>query len=308
MPQTDRLIVRLAAAFADDIEGLEHYLREPLARVIGVRLRPPYFASRFGVPLQSPAHVRRLVELLQSAPEGQQLGLSFHAASSELGLGRWDGLVRSVIAWAGKLCELSGRQVSLLDLGGGWAPDDFDTVVEAVLVRLVMQARSTLGPGATILIEPGKALVQPVQAVIARVAHIRRGRGDAREAILDAGIGDVPQLAAHPHRLAVIRGGEVAALECGPDRLLGPLCMESDRIADAVALPIDLAVGDLVAICDAGAYDVSMAFGLGRGGATGGIWGRSYSVSIEPEEQVASSRHGQRNSSMVGFARPLIST
>lgn len=260
----------LAAAFADDTEGLELYLREPGARVIGIRLRPPFFASRFGVSLESPAHVRRLVELFQNAPHGQRLGLSFHAASSELGLGRWERLARSVIDWAGKLCELSGRQVSLLDLGGGWTPDDLDVVVEGMLVRLVTHARSKLGRGVSILIEPGKALVQPVQAVIAKVAHIRRGRGDAREAILDAGIGDVPQLAAHPHRLAVIRGGEVAALESGPDRLLGPLCMESDRIADAVALPVDLAVGDLVAICDAGAYDASMAFALGRGGATEG--------------------------------------
>lgn len=261
---------RLAAAFADDTEALELYLREPRARVIGVRLRPPFFASRFGVPLESPAHVRRLVELFQNAPRGQRLGLSFHAASSEVGLGRWEELARSVIDWARKLRELSGREVSLLDLGGGWAPDDLDSVVEAMLVRLVTQARSKLGRGVNLLIEPGKALVQPVQAVIATVAHIRRGRGDAREAILDAGIGDMPQLAAHPHRLAVIRGGEVAALGSGPDRLLGPLCMESDRIADAVALPVEIAVGDLVAICDAGAYDASMAFSLGRGGAAEG--------------------------------------
>jgi diaminopimelate decarboxylase len=261
-----RATASLAAAFADDTEGLEHYLEAPRARVVGVRLRPPFFESRFGVPLESPAHVRRLVELFQSAPARQELGVSFHAASSELGLGRWERLARSVIDWAATLCTHSAREIALVDLGGGWAPEDVDAVLEEALIRLATHARSRLGPGVNVLIEPGKALVQPAQAVIARVAHIRQGSGGQREATLDAGIGDVPQLTGHSHRLAVIRCGRVEALQAGPDRLLGPLCMESDRIAEAVALPQSLAVGDFIAICDAGAYDASMAFALGRGG------------------------------------------
>lgn len=259
--------IKLAATFADDTEGLEHYLEAPRGRVVGARLRPPFFESRFGVPLESPAHVRRLVELFRGAPAGQGLGVSFHAASSEVGLGRWERLARSVIDWAAKLSSCASREIALVDLGGGWAPEDLDTVLEGVLIRLERHARSRLRQDVTVLVEPGKALVQPAQAVIARVAHIRRGNATRREAILDAGIGDVPQMGAHPHRLAVIRAGRVEALQAGPDRLLGPLCMESDRIAEAVALPADLAIGDLIAICDAGAYDASMSFALGRGGA-----------------------------------------
>jgi diaminopimelate decarboxylase len=170
-----------------------------------------------------------------------------------------------VIDWAATIGRYSAREIAFVDVGGGWAPEDVDTVLEELLVRLATHARSRLGQAVRILVEPGKALVQPAQAVIARVAHIRRGSTSQREAILDAGIGDVPQLAAHPHRLTVIRGGRVEALQAGPDRLLGPLCMESDRIAEGVALPADLAIGDLIAICDAGAYDASMAFALGRG-------------------------------------------
>jgi diaminopimelate decarboxylase len=260
-----RATARFAATFADDPEGLERYLEAPRASVVGVRLRPPFFESRFGVPLESRSHFGRLVELFRSAPAGQALGVSFHAASSELGLGRWERLVRNVIDWAAVLGRHSAREIALVDLGGGWAPEDVDPALKELLTRLATHARSRLGRAVGALVEPGKALVQPAQAVIARVVHIRRGGATRREAILDAGIGDLPQLGAHPHRLAVIRGGLVEPLQVGPDRLLGPLCMESDRIAEAVALPPDLALGDLVAICDAGAYDASMAFALGRG-------------------------------------------
>ena len=150
-------------------------------------------------------------------------------------------------------------------MGGGWAPEDFDEAAQDQLLRLAGHARAKFGDAVEIMIEPGKALSQPSQAVLARVVHVRRGVGGFREAILDAGIGDVPQLAAHPHRLAVARGGEISALEPGRDRLLGPLCMEGDMLAEGVHLPNDLAVGELVAICDAGAYDASMAFALGQG-------------------------------------------
>jgi diaminopimelate decarboxylase len=66
--------------------------------------------------------------------------------------------------------------------------------------------------------------------------------------------------------MAVIRQGTVAALGPGPDVVLGPLCMENDRLTDGVALPPELEVGDLVVICDAGAYDASMTYRFGRGG------------------------------------------
>jgi diaminopimelate decarboxylase len=43
--------------------------------------------------------------------------------------------------------------------------------------------------------------------------------------------------------------------------------METDRLADGIALPSDLEIGEVLAILDAGAYDASMAYRFARGGS-----------------------------------------
>lgn len=257
---------RLRAVFADTIPALARYLETKPAGVAGVRLRPPGIESRFGVPLDDLQQFRALASAFREAPTSQRLGVSFHLPSSEIGLHRWGQLARCLGHFATVLCGLSGRTISLVDLGGGWTPEDFDIAAEESLPRLARWLRSELGEDLAILIEPGKALVEPTQAVLTRVVDIRRTGEGWREAVLDGGVSLVPQVAAFPHRMAAIRRGTVTALGPGPDTLLGPSCMESDRLCEGVALPPDLVVGDLVAICDAGAYDASMSYRFGRGG------------------------------------------
>jgi diaminopimelate decarboxylase len=44
--------------------------------------------------------------------------------------------------------------------------------------------------------------------------------------------------------------------------------MEFDILSDAVHVPRDIREGALVAYLDAGAYDASMAYSFGKGGAS----------------------------------------
>ena len=254
----------LKAAFADDFETLASYLAVPPARIFGVRLRPPFVSSRFGVPLEEPEAFADLVRVLRGAPAHQPLGVSFHLAASDLGMERWEQDATSIIDFAVTLEGLTGRVFELVDFGGGWTADQFDDDLEPALKRLMGFARTKLSGQPRFVIEPGKALAEPSQAVLTRVVHLRRDRAGRRTAILDAGIGDVPLVRDFPHRIAVVRD-RVVPLGSGDDLLLGPSCMEQDCLADQVALPLDIAVGDLVAICDAGAYDASMSYRFGRG-------------------------------------------
>jgi diaminopimelate decarboxylase len=254
----------LGAAFADDPEMLAAYLQGVPAWVIGVRVRPPFAPSRFGVDLECPEEFGPLTRALASARMRQRLGLSFHLASSACGLRRWEQAAVAIIDFAATLERLSGRRFSLVDFGGGWSAEDFDTSLEPVLARVMAEAEVKLSGHPRFLIEPGKALAQPAQAVLSRVVHMRWGRSGNRAAVLDAGVADVPLIASFPHRLALVRE-TVTCLGAGSDELLGSSCMEGDVLSGAVALPEDLRVGDLIAICDAGAYDASMAHRLGRG-------------------------------------------
>jgi diaminopimelate decarboxylase len=163
--------------------------------------------------------------------------------------------------------KVSGRTVSLVDLGGGWATDDFEVALEPALGGLIGLAGERLSDQLSFLIEPGKAIVEPCQAVLTRVVAIRPERDGSRSVVLDAGIAQVPLARSFPHRLVAFTP-EPIVLAAGSDTLLGPSCMESDCVASGVALPSSLAVGDLLAICDVGAYDASMAYAFGRGGPT----------------------------------------
>jgi diaminopimelate decarboxylase len=178
---------------------------------------------------------------------------------------RWEQMATAVIDFAATIERLSGRSLSLIDLGGGWTPDDFDTALEPALERLLAGARSRLAGEPTLLIEPGKALVEPALVVLARVVHVRAEQDGRRAAVLDAGIAEVPLVHSFPHRLALVRDA-VETLDAGEEALVGPTCMEADVLAEGVRLPADLAPGDLVAIFDAGAYDASTAHVFGRGG------------------------------------------
>ena len=51
-----------------------------------------------------------------------------------------------------------------------------------------------------------------------------------------------------------------------PVRLLGRICMEDDVLSSGLDLPENLAVGDRLVVCDAGAYERSMSYAFGRGG------------------------------------------
>jgi diaminopimelate decarboxylase len=256
---------KLRAAFADDLKTLASYFARPPAEIVGVRLRPPFVSSRFGVPVEEPEDFAELVHVLQSAPDHQPLGVSLHLSASDVGIERWEQDVTSIFDFAATLEDLTGRSFEVVDLGGGWTADQFDGEIERALERIMGFARTKLSGQLRFVIEPGKALAEGSMAVLTRVVDMRHDRDGRRTAILDAGIADVPLVRDFPHRLAVVRD-EVVAVGRGSNILLGPSCMEQDCLSDQIALPSDIVVGDLVAVCDVGAYDASMSYLFGRGG------------------------------------------
>jgi diaminopimelate decarboxylase len=123
------------------------------------------------------------------------------------------------------------------------------------------------------LVEPGRFLVGPAGAYLTRVVDTKRVRGQA-VAIVDGGINHLlrPALVGQPQRIR--RLGQDGGLGSGPGTrpasgasvtIAGPLCTGLDILARDI--PIGLpAVGELLAVLDAGAYGYteSMPFFLSR--------------------------------------------
>ena len=260
------------AVFCDSLADLQRVTaaarRDQLrAHVFGVRLRTPHIASRFGIPLNTPQEFRELLEGIQLLPGDSKFGIHFHMASSHVGVGQWWHLYRSMLRWCGSIEKLTGRRIEVLDIGGGWFPDDWHGDREEDFVQTVREARGTLPRVRQIISEPGKAMAQPTLALAMRVLEIQEIGEDSIEAVVDGSIAELPMYFFYPHRILRrdASTGELQPLKRGKTRLMGRLCMEHDEVASNVELPEGTQPGDVLIFCDAGGYDRSMSYVFGRG-------------------------------------------
>ncbi len=195
-------------------------------------------------------------------------GVHLHVGSQLQSVDAWrDGIRRALALVA--LLRGSRPEFDTLDVGGGFptfprdepAPDParFAREIPALLAGVPAERRpSRLG------IEPGRALVARAGYLVARVLHVRER--DGRQVVLDTGMAELirPALYGARHEIVALtslgrphpdarRPGFVGT----PARVDGPICESTDHLGDH-ALP-ELRRGDLVAICDTGAYAASLA-------------------------------------------------
>ena len=266
---SDGGLTPLAGAFSDSVEAFGNLAKCGSCQMAGVRLRPPNVDSRFGVNVSDPQCYERLIEAVSQMPSHVPFGVSFHVQSSEIGVERWHSIARSILEIAAGIQDVAGKDVEVFDVGGGWHPADLEETLTRFFPDLIKEARHRLPALKKILIEPGKALVEPCEAVLCRIVEIRQsGETEPRVAVVDAAVSELPLASAYPHRVLAWRQGRIIPLEVGEDYILGRLCMELDQLVQGVEIPGWIAPGDFLIFCDAGAYDSSMAYNFGKGGAT----------------------------------------
>jgi diaminopimelate decarboxylase len=263
---------RIHAFFCDSIADLDRTLAaieagELASRYVGVRIRTPNVTSRFGIPLDSPGTFAKLVEAVKRLPADSGFGVHFHMASSNIGVAGWWHLFESMLKWCRSLERLTARDVEILDMGGGWFPDDWHDPEDDRFARAVERVREALPKVAQIVSEPGKAMAQPSMALAMRILEIQEHEDDYVEAVVDASIAELPMHFFQPHRMLrqCPETGALQPLGRGKTHLMGRLCMEHDVVAANVALPEGTRAGDLLIFCDAGGYDRSMSYVFGRG-------------------------------------------
>jgi diaminopimelate decarboxylase len=197
-------------------------------------------------------------------PAHKLFGVHYHMASSAIGVGRWWDAFETLLQLASGLESVTGKAVSILDLGGGWHPNDFGKIP---FPRVRETAASVLPNLRELVFEPGKALTQQSMVLASRVLDARTYAGGQREIVVDACIAEMPLASYYPHR-ALYRDptGAFKYLPRGNDYILGRICMEDDVLVRHVQLPKSIQKGDLILIDDAGGYNRSMSYEFGFGG------------------------------------------
>jgi diaminopimelate decarboxylase len=260
----------------NSMSEIDRVLRLDLANPIALRVNPDVGAGhhhdvvtagegvKFGIDVAELEEARIVVE-----DSGRQVvGLHAH-------IGSGIDTLAPLLEAARRLLELSTgfSHLRWLNFGGGisvpYKPGDAEFPIDdygAELTRIadkLLRAREL-----TAILEPGRYVVAPAGTLLARVTADRISHG-SRWLGLDTGFN---HLGAY-HHIVNATGGTDATLRATFDAgavtddviVAGNLCESGDvftRAADGTPLIRRIAkteVGDLIALCDAGAYGFSMA-------------------------------------------------
>ncbi|HEX7942714.1 MAG TPA: diaminopimelate decarboxylase, partial [Gemmatimonadaceae bacterium] len=214
--------------------------------------------NKFGVPLDA---ARELFATLQGRPFLELVAVHVHIGSQVTSLEPLRGAARFVAEMAQEL-ERQGMRLQYVDVGGGLgiSYDGSPVVSPQEYVRAIVDVVKPTG--LPIVIEPGRSIIGPAGALLGRVIDLKPRNALSDFAVIDAGMTELmrPALYNAFHRIEPLR---VASRDDRQYEIVGPVCESSDVVGRDRVLP-PLAIGDVLAIRDAGAYGSAMASNYNR--------------------------------------------
>lgn len=228
---------------------------------IGIRVNPGVDAhthqylttgieeNKFGIPVDTAPGAFRLAMDAGLVPDT----ISCHIGSQIMSLEPYRKSLARLLELRDSLMG-DGIPVGTLDMGGGFGIDcneGADFAVEDLLTLL----RRDVPQGINLWFEPGRYIVGHAGTLITRVLY--RKRYARTFVVVDAGMNDLirPALYQAHHTILSVTRRDMASTSCD---IVGPVCESADCFARDVAMPLP-EQGDLLAICDTGAYGWSMS-------------------------------------------------
>jgi diaminopimelate decarboxylase len=217
--------------------------------------------NKFGIPMDEACRLLGALGAKAGRPSLKLVAVHVHVGSQITTL---EPIARAASVAAGLAGDLQRRGIDLeyVDLGGGLGIS-YDGAAVPTPDEYVGALVAAVRPiGLPIVIEPGRAIAGPAGVLVARVIDMKPRTGDSEFAVLDAGMTELmrPALYGAYHAIDPVRPSG------GPERpyeFVGPVCESSD-VVGRDRLARQLAVGDLVAIRDVGAYGSAMASNYNR--------------------------------------------
>ncbi len=118
----------------------------------------------------------------------------------------------------------------------------------------IRQASELFGGRPTLVLEPGRAMVDSAVQLVCSVIAKKEVEGQGQAVIVDAGVNLVPTACYYDHSVnTTLEAFNRHDSTLQPVDIYGPLCMQSDRLRERVLLP-PLKVGDRLFISNVGAY------------------------------------------------------
>ena len=229
--------------------------------------------QKFGLSVHA-GTARQAIDAIIAAPELELHGLHSHIGSQILDLTGFREAARVVVALRHEVAVSTGVIAPELDLGGGYgiAYTGADPVppspaeVARTLAETVRELCTELGdPVPSVSVETGRSVSGPGTVMLYTVTGLKRvelGEGASRLYVsVDGGMSDNirPALYKAAYTALVANRRPDPAVGLTRARVVGKHCESGDILVRDVDLPVDLAVGDVLAVPAVGAYGRCLA-------------------------------------------------
>jgi diaminopimelate decarboxylase len=228
--------------------------------------------QKFGLSIaggQAAAGLRAVL----ARPELELLGVHSHIGSQILDPAGFLQAARALLRLRADLAAETGQLLAEVDLGGGYgiAYLPGETAMEPTrvandLAGVVGQVCAALGTAVPrISIEPGRAIVGPTTFTLYEVGTVKPVTVDGPPPFtrtyvsVDGGMSDNLRPALYGAQYTAVLASRAGAAATVRARVVGKHCESGDVLVYDVALPADVARGDLLAVPATGAYGRSMA-------------------------------------------------
>jgi diaminopimelate decarboxylase len=215
-------------------------------------------SNKFGIAI---GDVRAIARTAAARTGLELVGLHSHVGSQITDLAPLRRAAEALVTLSRELRD-DGIAIEHLDLGGGLGISYDGTPAPTAQDYAAALLPAVKDSGLSIILEPGRSIVGPAGVLVASVVDVKDQPGGKLFVILDAGMTELirPMLYNAFHRIEPVGPGG------GPEivsDIVGPLCETSDTLGRDRRLPRP-AVGDLIAVLDAGAYGAVMASNYNR--------------------------------------------
>nr|WP_066465011.1 diaminopimelate decarboxylase [Sanguibacter suarezii] len=226
--------------------------------------------QKFGISLAGGQALAALTAVL-GHPELELLGAHTHIGSQIQDAEAFEVNARTMLGLREDLHAATGYLMPELDLGGGYGiaytPDETPIDVPSLardLAGVIADVCTELGTTVPrISIEPGRAIVGSTTVTVYTVGVVKPvtiDDGSVRLYVsVDGGMSDNIRPALYDARYTARLANRTGSAQTVRARVVGKHCESGDIVISDIALPADIAPGDLLAVPATGAYGRSMA-------------------------------------------------
>ena len=260
----DKKILLINAESLSEIKEIDRIAKIKQKKVkIGVRLNPNTDAktlsqistgkkeNKFGV---SKIIFNEIINYCKNSKNIDLKCLSVHIGSQILDYKPYEKMLRTI----SQILEKTNHEFEFVDLGGGMGIKYSDKNKKLNYKKYNSAIQKFLRKhNVKIIFEPGRSIVGDTGTLISKVIYIKDSE-KKKFIILDAAMNDLmrPALYGALHRtLPVIKSNRLSEK---PYEFVGPICESTDKFITLKKFQ-ELKEKDLVAICDVGAYGMSLS-------------------------------------------------